>query len=334
MTAPQIRIAQSLRQWVKEHHRFLSRREEERKAAIWELVLQEAARRPMKKEGVIPGLIRWLSEDEQIHRLLREAWPDIPLLHVMSVQRSPAPTLTTPEITDPGTKEMNTAHAAPVKTNDPELPGPPAVQQSVGGQAIADRRKSGAGVDREDTAGKAEEVRVFDRKQLDEDGLFGPCAGLILLHPFLTTFFTHCDLYGKDGFAGMQARQQATFLLYYLATGEKEAPEHELLFPKMFCGCDPEEPFPIKLEVAESNYVEADELLGMVLQRWEKLHHSSVTALREGFLQRKGKLVNRGDRLLLLMEGSAIDVLLDYLPWNLGIAKLPWMKELIYVEWR
>ena len=60
----------------------------------------------------------------------------------------------------------------------------------------------------------------------------------------------------------------------------------------------------------------------------------AVEALREGFLQRVGKLVNRNDRLVLFMETSAIDVLLDYLPWNLSIIKLPWLKDLLYVEWR
>jgi hypothetical protein len=175
---------------------------------------------------------------------------------------------------------------------------------------------------------------VFDRSQVEEEGLFGEYAGLILLHPFLSTFFSRCGLTERGVFVDRQARQQAVYLLYYLGTGEKEAQEHALLFPKVYCGCDLEEPLPMRVEQPESSYLEADQLLQMVLQRWEKLQYSSVAALREGFLRRMGKLVNRGERLELVMEASAIDVLLDYLPWNLSIVKLPWLKDLLYVEWR
>jgi hypothetical protein len=38
--------------------------------------------------------------------------------------------------------------------------------------------------------------------------------------------------------------------------------------------------------------------------------------------------------LRLQVEGKALDILLDYLPWTLSIVKLPWMKKLLHIEWR
>jgi hypothetical protein len=34
------------------------------------------------------------------------------------------------------------------------------------------------------------------------------------------------------------------------------------------------------------------------------------------------------------VEKKGYDILLDYLPWGLGLVKLPWMNKPIYVLWR
>ena len=31
---------------------------------------------------------------------------------------------------------------------------------------------------------------------------------------------------------------------------------------------------------------------------------------------------------------NALDILLDYLPWNIHLVKLPWLKDSLYVDWR
>ena len=291
------RLAKSLRRWRSEHARFLALPRAGRKAAVWELVLQEAARRPdaARAGSIVAMLTKWVSEDREIHLLLRGF----------------------------GAGETAKQEGFDEYVKIEKKHERPAVEKDVVSED-----------DKEESIVAAEEERLFDKQMVDEDGFFGRLAGLILLHPFLTTLFGRCGFYDKNGFIDKEARQQAVFLLYYLGTGEKEGPEYEMLFPKILCGCDPEDPLPRTVELPESVYTEADDLLLMVLQRWEKLQHSSVGALREGFLQRLGKLVNRNDRLVLIMEISAIDVLLDYLPWNLSIVKFPWWKELLYVEWR
>jgi hypothetical protein len=79
---------------------------------------------------------------------------------------------------------------------------------------------------------------------------------------------------------------------------------------------------------------EAGDLLAAAIAQWSILKNTSVEGLREGFLQRGGKLFSKNGNLWLQVEKNAIDILLDYLPWNLGIIKLPWLKDVLRVEWR
>jgi hypothetical protein len=179
-----------------------------------------------------------------------------------------------------------------------------------------------------------EEDFLFSDEQVPEEGMLIPNAGVILVHPFLATFFDRLGLRQGKTFKDLDARQQAIYLIHYLATGQRIAPEYELLLPKMLCGYALEMPLPGDILLTDEACAEGDLLLQNVVQRWEKLKNSSVDALREGFLQRNGKLYNRNDRLSLQVEASSIDVLLDSLPWNLSLVKLPWLKEMLYVEWR
>jgi len=179
----------------------------------------------------------------------------------------------------------------------------------------------------------AEEV-VFNRDEVDEGGLYLPNAGVILAHPFLSTFFHRTGYWDGGGFTSLEARQKAILLLHFLVTGERNPQEYLLVMPKVLCGYALEMPMPGGLELTEEECAEAMLLLENIVKRWEKLGSTSIAGLREGFLQRNGKLSNKEGRLQLQMESSAIDVLLDYLPWNLQLVKLPWLKDILYVDWR
>ncbi|HEV9036506.1 MAG TPA: contractile injection system tape measure protein [Puia sp.] len=174
----------------------------------------------------------------------------------------------------------------------------------------------------------------FRREQVTEEGIYLSNAGLILLHPFLSTLFNRLHFWDGGGFTSLEARQKAIFLLHFLATDERTAPEYSLVFPKMLCGYTLEMPLPAEMTLSDEECAEALLLLENVVLRWEKLGSTSPQGLREGFLQRRGKLFDKGGRLALLMESSAVDVLLDYLPWNMSLVKLPWLKDILYVEWR
>lgn len=163
-------------------------------------------------------------------------------------------------------------------------------------------------------------------------------AGLVLLHPFITPFLDKLGLLDAENkqFVHTRAQHQAVYCLHQLASGYSDAPEYELIIPKLLCGFTPE----MALErtavtpLPEALQEEADHLLKTVIQYWDKLGSTSPQGLREGFLKRPGKLVHRPyDGFELLVESQGIDVLLDYLPWGLSMIKLPWMQDLLHVAW-
>ncbi len=170
--------------------------------------------------------------------------------------------------------------------------------------------------------------------QADDNGIFVQYAGIVLLHPFLPSFFKRLQLTEQAGFISAMAHQKAVFMLHYLSTGHLVAEEHELVIPKLLCGFSIEETIPKHIEIDEQEMAEANNLLEAAIAQWEILKNTSAAGLREGFLQRNGKLYSKNDTLYLQMETKSIDIVLDYLPWSLGIIKLPWMKELLRVDWR
>ncbi|WP_162054727.1 contractile injection system tape measure protein [Pontibacter pamirensis] len=170
--------------------------------------------------------------------------------------------------------------------------------------------------------------------EVEEDGIFVQHAGMVLLHPFLTMFFSRLGLTEEGVFTNSAAQQKALYLLHYVSTGETTAEEYELVFPKVLCAYPLQKPVSKQISLLKEETEEADQLLQEVIRQWEVLKSTSPPGLQETFLQRNGKLFTQNESLHLQVETSAVDVLLDYLPWNRSIIKLPWMKELLHVEWR
>ena len=169
---------------------------------------------------------------------------------------------------------------------------------------------------------------------LKEDGVFISNAGIVVLHPCLNQFFKRQKLVDEGEFITIEDKKKAIFLLHFLSSGEKQAEEHQLVIPKILCDFPVEEPIEKAVDLSEAEIAEAMDLLTAAIQQWEILKETSIEGLRTSFLQRGGKLLIKKDKLVLQVETSSIDLLLDHLPWNLSIIKLPWMKEIIWVEWR
>jgi hypothetical protein len=167
-----------------------------------------------------------------------------------------------------------------------------------------------------------------------EEGIFVQQAGAVLLHPFLGTFFDLLQLTKAGVFKDLATQQKALCLVHYLCTGAMEAQEHELVIPKVLCGYPLKKPVQKWVELSEEEKEEASHLLEELIRQWQKLKNTSPAGLQEGFLQRAGKLVTKNDQWCIQVEANTIDILLDHLPWNLSIIKLPWLKDLIRVEWR
>jgi hypothetical protein len=79
---------------------------------------------------------------------------------------------------------------------------------------------------------------------------------------------------------------------------------------------------------------EATDLLESVVLHWTILKKTSVGGLREGFLQRSGRLRRAENHSWLLdVERQGHDVLLNYLPWSYGMIRLPWMERKLITQW-
>ena len=164
-----------------------------------------------------------------------------------------------------------------------------------------------------------------------KEGVYLDCAGLVLLHPFLARCFEALGIAHADR---LSHPERALCLLHYLATGQTVAPEHELILPKILCNVALEQPVASDVVLTMAEQDEAKALLEAVIRHWEVLRNTSVDGLRGTFLVRPGKLSLREDGdWRLQIETKAYDILLDQLPWGIGMIKLPWMQHMLWVEW-
>lgn len=167
----------------------------------------------------------------------------------------------------------------------------------------------------------------------DTDGVFVAQAGLVILHPFLEYFFKDFGLLQNNDFVDDPARQLAVHLLHYLATGNTNAFEYDLQFEKFLCKWPPALPLERMLTLPDGMVNEADNMLFTVIKYWKSLKNTSPAGLREAFLRRGGKLIEKENPARLIVEKKDMDILLATLPWGLGVIKLPWIAEPFYVEW-
>jgi len=163
------------------------------------------------------------------------------------------------------------------------------------------------------------------------EGVFINSAGLVLLHPFLPRLFDALGIAADDR---LVQPERALCLLHFLATGQRVAPEYELILPKLLCNVPLEAPVDSRIELTAAEEAEALALLEAVVRNWDALGDTSPDGLRGTFLTRPGKLSRRDDGDdVLQVEARSFDILLDRLPWGIGMIKLPWMERILRVEW-
>lgn len=161
-------------------------------------------------------------------------------------------------------------------------------------------------------------------------------AGLVLLNPFFKPLFDKLGLLQGRAFADARAQQRAMVLMHYLASGQVQVAEYDLLLPKLLCGWPPDHPTDASLTLTPAETAEADALLQAAVSHWGALGNASPAALRDGFLSRPGKLEPTPNGWHLHVETDVKDILLDRLPfgWSIGFVRLPWMTTLLTVTWR
>ncbi len=161
-------------------------------------------------------------------------------------------------------------------------------------------------------------------------------AGLLLVHPFLRQLFNYLDyLDDKNQFKSEETVWRAVYLLHYLATGQDGAAnEADLGMSKLLTGMTVGDTIPLDLVLTKNEIDYANEVLQVIISRWDKLGNTSNDGIRNTFLIRNGMLKEKDEAFNLVIETSGTDILLDYLPWSINVVKLPCMKETIYTSWR
>jgi hypothetical protein len=154
---------------------------------------------------------------------------------------------------------------------------------------------------------------------------------VILLHPFLPRFFEALGIADDDQIV---QPERALCLLHFLASGESVAPEPALLLPKLLCNVPVEAAVESEVDFTAGETDEAMALLQAVIGHWDALRNTTPDGLRGTFLTRPGKVSQRSDGdYLLQVESQSFDILLERLPWGIGVVRLPWMERMLWVEW-
>ena len=232
--------------------------------------------------------------------------------------------------------------AAPSKTpSEAERPLEPAAPvdqpSAVTEEAVLPEEEAAARAERDAPVVRSEpeamEERVSPEPVREGTELYLRNAGLVLLHPYLPAHFEHLGLVKDKAFVDEGARQKAIYQLQHLATGDEQEPEYSLTLNKLLCGHPLEQPLARDTVLSEAERAEAENLLKAVICNWPALKNTSPDGLREGFLLREGKLTRNPFDWLLQVEQKTLDILLGRLPWGLSLIKLPWMPEMLRVEW-
>ena len=186
---------------------------------------------------------------------------------------------------------------------------------------------------------KEKNIAVHDKKEKDENEsidkfLYVDHAGLVILHPFLSQFFSGLKLLNEQKqFIDEEAQAKAVYLLSFLACGKIYPSEATLPFCKFLSGLQIKTAIVKNIELNENEKQESEQLLKAVISHWQVLGKTSADGLREGFINRKGKLDFRDEGTTLFVETKPHDVLLERLPWTISIVHLPWIDKPFNTMW-
>lgn len=186
------------------------------------------------------------------------------------------------------------------------------------------------------TTEKKNEMQHTDAKETEEDCFYVGNAGLIITHVFLKNFFEAAGLWQNKMFINETAHQRAVLLTAYLVNEETEFPEYHLLLNKILCGFPAEQSLQLTIDITGQEKTESAELLQTIINNWKYNGRAVCTTIENlwsSFLQRNGKLTKANDGWLLQVEQQGYDILLNGLPWGIGTIKLPWMENILHVEW-
>lgn len=167
----------------------------------------------------------------------------------------------------------------------------------------------------------------------EADAVYLNNAGLVILGPFLQTFFQRQNLVQERQFRDEAARRRGMALLQCLADGGNEPPEYLLPLNKLLCGAAPDALYELDEPLSETEIAACEDLLRAAIAQAPIWRNLSIAGLRGSFLLRSGRLAVGDGVWRLQVERHTYDLVLERLPWSFSWIKLPWMAAPLQVEW-
>ena len=189
-------------------------------------------------------------------------------------------------------------------------------------------------------------TRTFDkavdsmkRQMVSDDETEKQClvddAGLVILHPFLPALFERLGYLDEEHkFVNLALQERAVHLLRWLAGYELPHLDYQMPLEKVLCDLPLAYPMGSEIEFTDMEKEEGRQVLRSVCQYWKPLNGTSPEGLQRSFLQRHGSIAYEDNTWIFRVEGQALDILLDDLPWEISLLLLPWREEMIMVEWQ
>lgn len=167
-----------------------------------------------------------------------------------------------------------------------------------------------------------------------EEKIYINNAGMVLANPYLPELFKRLNLIIDKNFKDRESAEKGIHILQYMVNESCTSPEYKLLLNKIICGVKTGIPIKQSAEITDDEKQLIDGLIQAMISNWKVIGSTSVKGFQESFLQREGILYLKDDCWHLQVEARAYDMLLDQLPWAFSTIKYPWMKEVLYVNWR
>lgn len=178
-----------------------------------------------------------------------------------------------------------------------------------------------------------------------EEPIYTTNAGVVLLHPFLPTLFRNFELLDENNdWVSVAHQLEAIYWIHYLATGQTDPSEDELVVAKLLTGfplsevipvyaLEPDDAFLARLQ-SEKTEQELTDLLQVVRDNWRPMRNCTWEGLRTDFLSRSARIHQTNSmQYVLTVEQHTFDLMLPFKEWGISMIKYSWMEEVLYVEW-
>jgi|GEM_PF-1365308 len=161
-------------------------------------------------------------------------------------------------------------------------------------------------------------------------------AGLILLWPYLRSFFKGMKLFGENKTISTEENvDKAIHLLQYLVKKTSVQKPDNFALNNLIVGAPVTYRPSYDIELSEEEHGACEYFLSECIKQTKILTKDNPDALRANYLIREGKLYREESKWILEVQPQPYDILLEKKAnVSLGTAFFPWSKCVIVVNWK